>query len=123
MTERRADLSALPNWPRLLDAEEAARYVGISRNSFDALVEQGVFSKPVRLFKGAHRPKGLWDRLQLDRDVDKLAVDVLPATQPRVLTPADALEAAKTAHQRRPANGNRGRRHEGQGFALRHPPA
>ena len=38
MTETRPRLSDLPNWPRLLSAEQAAAYVGVSRNAFEARI-------------------------------------------------------------------------------------
>ena len=63
MTDR-----ALPNWPRLMSADMAPEYVGgISKNNFIAGVERGEWSKPVK-----YGTRILWDRLDLDADVDRL---------------------------------------------------
>lgn len=154
MTAGRPVFGNLPAWPRLLRAEEAAAYLGMTRNSFDALVKQGVVHRPVHPLFGEKRRHGFWDRLRLDADVDRLfvpgdpltgdpvpgdpvpgepgprdsgphdsgKVDLAGAARPRLPTAADAVDAARHAHVRTPANGNRQRRrrHEGAGLALRH---
>jgi hypothetical protein len=53
---------ALPDWPRLMGAELAAAYVGISENT---LREHGPQAKSI----GRRR---LWDRTDLDRWADAL---------------------------------------------------
>ena len=57
---------AYPDWPRLMTAELACRYLGWSRNGFLARVGT-TWLEPVRL--GA---KVLWDRKGLDEAVDRL---------------------------------------------------
>ena len=57
----------LPHWPRRLNAELSALYVGVSKTQF--LAEVGtIWPKPWR--KGKQR---LWDRNKLDAAVDGLA--------------------------------------------------
>ena len=68
MTDR-----ALPNWPRLLAAAEAAAYVGLGETSFLAGVKRGDWPPPFSL----HRRK-LWDRLMLDERVDQLGGRLAP---------------------------------------------
>lgn len=60
---------ALPFWPRLLSREQAARYCGISADTFDGLVERGAVPKSVSL-PGVRRT--LWDRGRLDDALDRL---------------------------------------------------
>lgn len=101
MTARpKPPIGALPYWPRLLDADQAAAYVGLGKNSFLGQVEAGIFAAPVRLGKRA-----LWDRLQIDRDVDRLG-----GHGARVLTEEDLLKVV-------------GGQHEVEVDALRHPPS
>jgi hypothetical protein len=57
MTKRRADLGDLPDWPRGLSLPEAARYVGVSPETF------------LRHVKVAPRKIGsrrIWDRRAVD---------------------------------------------------------
>jgi hypothetical protein len=65
-------LSALPSnlAPRLIAREAAAAYVGVSPNTFDGMVEQGIMPQP-RILPGYRRK--LWDLRDLD-----VAVDALP---------------------------------------------
>lgn len=58
----------LPHWPRLLSADLAARYVGISETNFLAGVDAGHWPKPI-----AYGRRRLWDRLALDEAVDRLS--------------------------------------------------
>jgi hypothetical protein len=60
---------ALPDWPRLMGAELAAAYVGISENT---LREHGPQPKAI----GRRR---LWDRADLDRWADALGGQPLEA--------------------------------------------
>lgn len=62
MTAKRAALASLPGWPALLGADQAAAYCGISRNTFESLVDKGRFPRPVKL---PIRRK-LWQRSALD---------------------------------------------------------
>lgn len=55
--------------PRLLRQTDAARYLGVSRNTFLADVDAGMWPGPV-IRRGSII---LWDRRQLDAAVDRLA--------------------------------------------------
>lgn len=70
MTEQSIRLSELPEWPRLLTADEAARYLGVSRNLFDLEVRQGLW--PQGLPRGVRGGKMTWDKQALDRRIDEL---------------------------------------------------
>lgn len=65
---KRAVLSDLPFWPRLLSREEAARYVGVSPAVFDEEVKHGIW--PPALRRGPRQGRTTWDRLALDRAAD-----------------------------------------------------
>ena len=58
--------TSLPYWPRLLGAELAARYVGVSRSSFLARVGK-TWPRPKRIGR-----RVLFDRVELDNAVDDL---------------------------------------------------
>lgn len=64
MTEPKSRLSELPHWPRLLSADEAAAYVGVSRNTF---LEHVGDPWPAPIPFGRRK---LFDRLAIDRAVD-----------------------------------------------------
>jgi hypothetical protein len=64
MTARKADIAALPFWPRLLSAEQAAQYCGVSRTHFTAHC-------PVASTRIGDRK--LYDIKALDEWVDKLS--------------------------------------------------
>jgi predicted DNA-binding transcriptional regulator AlpA len=66
--------TALPFWPRLLGAELAAAYLGISRTAFLDGVDGFTYPGPIRQGR-----RVLWDRVRLDRYVD--ALSVLPPQQ------------------------------------------
>lgn len=53
--------------PRLLSREMAARYVGLSPNTFDKEVRAGTFPRSVALRASTRK---LWDRVALDRALD-----------------------------------------------------
>jgi hypothetical protein len=53
-------------WPRGLSAEEAAAYVGVSRNKFLAEVEEGLWPKPET--RGSRK---IWDRRRMDEAWDR----------------------------------------------------
>jgi hypothetical protein len=57
MTKRRAELGDLPDWPRGLSLEEAARYVGVSPETFLRHVKVS----PRKI--GSRR---IWDRRAID---------------------------------------------------------
>jgi len=67
---------ALSYPPRLLRADRAAAYLGMSQSFFLDLVEQGVLPKPIKL-----RGIRAWDRMKLDAAVD--AFDVEPPSRDR----------------------------------------
>lgn len=69
MTARRADLVGLPYWPRLMSAEQAAAYLGIS---------QPTFVERVRIAPCKIGSRALFDRAALDRWVDGLAAEGKP---------------------------------------------
>ncbi len=52
-------------WPRMLNTEQAAAYVGTSRNTFLEEVDSGVWPVPIAL-----RGRKFWDRVLLDQAQD-----------------------------------------------------
>jgi hypothetical protein len=81
----RRPLSDLPSWPRFLSREQAAVYLGVSTDTFDAEVRDGFWPAPRR--RGYKGGRLTWDRCALDaiadRDSGLSAVDSplpLPAT-------------------------------------------
>lgn len=60
-----------PYWPRLLNSEEAASYLGISRSNFLQRVKQHILPPPQRLGQ-----RVLWDIKNLDSYVDALFASV-----------------------------------------------
>ena len=67
MTVARSDINVPPGFqPRLLSAEVAALYVGLSRNAFTARVGR-IFPAPL-LIDG----KKVWDVQDLDRAIERL---------------------------------------------------
>ncbi len=66
----------LPYWPRLLGAELAARYVGVSRSSFLARVGK-TWPRPKRIGR-----RVLFDRVELDKAVDDLDGEVARSGDP-----------------------------------------
>jgi hypothetical protein len=64
-------LEALPDWPRLLSTDEAARYLGVSRETFEAEVKRGLWPKGIP--RGKLNGKMTWDRSALDRRVDLIS--------------------------------------------------
>lgn len=61
-----APLGALPFIPRMLSADLAALYMGVSRSKFLARVERHIYPDPIR--DGGNT---LWDQRILDRYLDK----------------------------------------------------
>lgn len=62
-------LSRLPDWPLMLSDEQAAVYLGVSRETFRKAVETGEFPRPVRSLG----KRVLWYRPGLDRAAAALA--------------------------------------------------
>ena len=56
----------LPYWPRLMGADLASKYVGVSRSSFLSQVGK-IWPRPKRIGRRA-----LYDRVDLDKTVDEL---------------------------------------------------
>ncbi len=64
-------------WPRGLGAEQAAVYVGVSKNKFLSEVEGGIWPEPD--VRGGRR---IWDRELLDRVYDRRSrLDTEPGEQ------------------------------------------
>ena len=108
MTGRRASLSDLPFWPRLLGREEAARYVGVSPSVFDAECRAGLW--PPAMQRGERGGRLTWDRRALDAAADRAAhleADSTPAppapqeTQQYWLDQLHAAYAKPNAHASR----------------------
>lgn len=55
----------LPDWPRRMDADLAARYLSVSKTTFLSRVAKKAYPAPMREGK-----RVLWDRRLLDRFVD-----------------------------------------------------
>jgi len=64
-----------PRWPRLMSEEDAAEYVGVSVARFRLEVEKGIWPRPVD--RGCRR--NTYDRLALDKAVDRLSGSFNPA--------------------------------------------
>lgn len=76
MTARRLAPERLPDWPRLLSAELAAAYVGVSLSGFAAQVGR-IWPAPARIGR-----RTLWDRKDLDEAVDRLKRNGGPSPDP-----------------------------------------
>lgn len=76
MPNRPKDYSSLPDWPRLMSADLACRYVGYSRNGFLKRVGK-TWPEPIRL-----GGKVLWDRKALDEAIDRLSLGAEPLADP-----------------------------------------
>lgn len=64
----KSDLSV---WPRGLSVSEAAAYLGISRTSFQRLVDRRQMPRGKRITEG----RVVWDRLELDHVFDHMDND------------------------------------------------
>jgi len=67
MTARKMPATALPGWPRLLDARLAGAYLSLGSECLRAHVAAGELPAPLTI--GRRR---LWDRLALDAACDRL---------------------------------------------------
>lgn len=56
-------------WPRLMRDAVAAAYLAISVSTFNEMVKRGRLPAPVEAYKGMRIR--VWDRLDLDRAIDK----------------------------------------------------
>ena len=78
--------------PRGLNAEESARYLGISKTQFLQEVKEGKWEQPDK-----SRPKRrIWDRVSLDRQMDKKFANNLPNSDSKVV-----IEWIKTINNNR----------------------
>ena len=68
MSNRRPSIADLPFWPRHLNRELAAAYVGVSTDTFDDKVRHGVWPAGER--RGAKGGRITWDRAALDQRSD-----------------------------------------------------
>lgn len=68
-------LANLPHWPAMLSDEQAAAYVGLSREMFRKAVDAGDYPQPVR----SHGKRVLWWRPGLDRAAAALAGERIAA--------------------------------------------
>ncbi|WP_311267069.1 hypothetical protein [Sphingobium sp. WCS2017Hpa-17] len=82
-----ATRAALPEWPRLMDAEMAAAYFGLSAGTFRAL---GIQSRSIGR-------RVVWDRVDLDRYADRLSGQPLTALD----RAAEASEVERNFLERR----------------------
>ena len=57
--------------PRLIGRDAAAAYVGVSPNTFDKMIADGLMPNPRRLTER----RLAWDMRQLDTAVDRLPID------------------------------------------------
>lgn len=60
-----ADIENLPNWPRILSEEQAAAYVGVSRETFRQRVQDGIYPQQ------REGKRVLYDRKVVDRIEDQ----------------------------------------------------
>jgi hypothetical protein len=72
--------SMLPGWPRCLGRGQAAAYLGVSIDTFDAEVRAGYWPGPER--RGAKGGRLTWDRMLLDAAQDRRSrLQVDPAAE------------------------------------------
>ena len=69
-------METLPDWPRLMPANLACRYVGWSMSGFLTRVGK-TWPEPIRL-----GGKVLWDRRGLDQAVDRMSLHAEPLVDP-----------------------------------------
>ena len=60
--------TALPDWPRILRAELAAAYCGVSEGTFRTMVKNGLYPNPVIKRRGVVA----WDKAQIDKRIDQM---------------------------------------------------
>jgi hypothetical protein len=102
----RLEFPSLPHWPRFLSRAQAAAYVGVSVDVFDAEVASGKW--PPGVPRGAKGGKLTWDRCALDIAADRLSGLGAPAATGASLSPEAAAwekrlnaKAQGIGHQRR----------------------
>ena len=70
MSEPMPSLEKLPHWPRGLNQQRAAAYLGISTGTFAKEQRAGVWPEPVLI---AGRRRKIWNRKALDAAFDRLS--------------------------------------------------
>ena len=102
MPRRTTVTPAMPDLlPRFLSREEAARYLGVCVDSFDAEVRSGMW--PAGIARGPKRGRLMWDKAALDATVDRLSglATALPAN------PRDEWDAFLDGRTLPPPRGSR----------------
>jgi hypothetical protein len=94
----RADLSTLPDWPRLLTLRQAAAYCQVTRQQFLAACPVAA----TRLLRSTSPQSRRWDRCAIDRWLDSLAAGG-KASAPRERW-LERLDADDDAPETRPAH-------------------
>ena len=95
-------LSDCPFWPRYLTREHAALYVGVSTDTFDDEVRDGIWPSPRR--RGGRGGRLTWDRAALDAAADRALsrsddeVRGSAATDPLVPAPNAVMDDRSRAH-------------------------
>ncbi len=70
MTDPKPSLHKLPYWPRWLNQQQAAAYLGVSAGTFASEQRAGVWPAPAQV---PGRRLKLWDRKVLDAASDRLS--------------------------------------------------
>ena len=70
MTQPMPTLEKFPYWPRALNQQQAAAYLGTSVGTFSSEVKRGVWPAPAQIL-GRYRK--VWDRKALDAAFDRLS--------------------------------------------------
>ena len=70
MTDRRPAFENLPNWPRLLNQQQAAAYLSVSTGTFVSELRAGIWPAPLQMPRPRRK---VWDIKALDAAVDRLS--------------------------------------------------
>ncbi len=70
MTQSKPTLEKFPYWPRALNQQQAAAYLGTSVGTFSSEVKRGVWPAPAQIL-GRYRK--VWDRKALDAAFDRIS--------------------------------------------------
>jgi|GEM_PF-6206023 len=89
MVAKLEDLAGLPFWPLMLSDEQAAAYVGLSREMFRKAVDNGDYPRPVRSFGR----RTLWYRPGLDRAAAHLAGERITTNHKSLPIPQEEIDA------------------------------
>ncbi len=69
MTSTKFAFETLPNWPRLLNQQQAAAYLSVSTGTFVSELRAGIWPAPVQMPRPRRK---VWDIRALDAAVDRL---------------------------------------------------